>query len=257
MLHAHYVTHSFSRHFHEGYAVGCIEQGAMAFRYMGASMVAAKGQINLVVPGEFHDGHTAQESGWTYRMFYLPPESVLEAARAINPRTDLPHFRMGVIEDRQLADCISQTHHLLERDGISAIEKETRLLWLLAHWISRHATERSGWPKLGREHAAVARARDYIQAEYADTISLTELARHTRLSPFHLLRVFQKQMRVTPHDYLTQVRAERVKARLAGTDRLADIAADCGFSDQSHMSRLFKRHTGITPGRYRNIIQNT
>tara|TARA_B100000683_G_scaffold259677_1_gene283706 strand:- start:111 stop:965 length:855 start_codon:yes stop_codon:yes gene_type:complete len=257
MLRARYVTQRFSRHFHEGYAVGYIEQGAMRFRYMGESMVASRGQINLVIPGESHDGHTAEENGWTYRMFYLPPEAVLEAARAVSPKASLPHFRMGVIEDRQLADCICQTHTLLEQDNIASIEKETRLLWLLAHWISRHADQRPHWHNPGNEHKAVNRARDFIQAEYARDTSLTELARQVGLSPFHLVRVFQKQMGVTPHDYLTQVRAERVRERLMGKDRLADIAADCGFSDQAHMSRSFKRHTGVTPGRYRKILQNS
>lgn len=139
------------------------------------------------------------------------PEAVLEAVRAINPKTALPHFRMGVIEDPQLADCISRTHQLLERNDISAIEKETRLLWLLSHWISRHADQQTDWPRHGREHAAVHRAQDFIQAGYADGVSLTELARHAGLSPFHLVRVFRKQIGVTPHDYLTQVRAEKVR----------------------------------------------
>lgn len=256
MLQARFVTHSFSRHTHDGFAVGCIEDGAMRFRYLGETVVAPKGQVNLVVPGEAHDGHGATEEGWAYRMFYMKPEALLEAARALMPKPSLPNFRTGVINDPQLADCVCRTHRLLESPDISALEKETRLHWLLTHWISRHADERGALREPGREHRAVCRARDILQAQYGEDISLTELGRMAGLSPFHLARVFEKQIGITPHAYLTQVRVERARELLAGPDRVADIAAECGLSDQAHLTRLFKRQTGITPGRYRKMLQN-
>lgn len=257
MLRARFVTQTFSRHFHEGFAVGCIESGAMRFNYRGESVVAARGQVNLVVPGEAHDGHGAGRDGWAYRMFYLAPEALMEAARALVARPNLPHFRAGVIDDPVLAGCIARTHRLLESPDISLIEKETRLLWLLAHWISRHADERGGWPEYGDEHGAVRRAREILEERFAEDVPLAELARLAGLSPFHLIRVFEKRLGVTPHAYLTQTRVERARQRLAKGERIADIAVDCGFSDQAHLTRLFKRQTGVTPGKYRNMLQNS
>ncbi len=71
LLRATYINHSFSRHIHDGYAIGVIEQGALAFSYRGENIVVPSGHINLVIPGEAHDGHAASEAGWAYRMFYL------------------------------------------------------------------------------------------------------------------------------------------------------------------------------------------
>jgi AraC-like DNA-binding protein len=228
----------------------------MRFRYRGETVVAPAGQINLVVPGEAHDGQGADETGWAYRMFYLHPEALMEAAAALMPRPNQPNFRMGVIHDPQLARCVVQTHHILESPQASAIEKETRLFWLLTHWIARHADEPGSWSTIGHEHQAVTRARDIIRARFHEDISLTELADEGHLSPFYLTRVFGKQLGVTPHGYLIQVRVEHARTLLASHKRLADIAAECGFSDQAHMTRLFKRQVGITPGRYRKNIQN-
>jgi len=256
LLRARFVTQRFSKHFHEGFAVGCIEDGAMRFRYLGETVVAPKGQINLVVPGEAHDGHGADQEGWAYRMFYLRPEAMMEAAKALMARPNLPNFRTGVIDDPQLSACIGKTHRMLGSPDVSTIEKETRLLWLLTNWISRHADERGNWPKDGKEHQAVNRARDIIQARFDEDLSLTELALLAGLSPFHLVRVFERQLGVTPHGYLTQTRVERARGRLSGASRIADIAMECGFSDQAHLTRLFKRQTGITPGKYRKIVQN-
>ncbi|QGY39974.1 helix-turn-helix domain-containing protein [Pseudodesulfovibrio cashew] len=257
VLRARFVTQRFSKHSHEGYALGCIEDGAMRFRYRGESVVAPRGQVNLVVPGEPHDGHGADESGWAYRMFYLDPGALLEAAGGLMRRPGMPHFRAGVLDDPQLAAWVDMTHRALSSPDVSSMEKETRLLWLLTHWISRHADERGEWPKRSNEHGAVNRAREIIRARFGEDLPLGELAREAGLSPFHLVRVFEKQLGMTPHGYLTQTRVERAREQLSGNGRLADIAAACGFSDQAHLTRLFKRQTGLTPGKYRKMLQNS
>ncbi|MFH1914991.1 MAG: AraC family transcriptional regulator [Pseudomonadota bacterium] len=256
LLRARYVTQSFSRHFHDGYALGCIESGAMRFRYLGQDVVAAMGQVNLVVPGEAHDGHGVAPGGWAYRMFYLKPEVLAEAAGEILSRPTLPDFRMGVIDDPALADRIRLTHLLLERPQTPLMEKETRLMALLAEWIGRWAEERGGLRRHGQEHRAVARAREVIREEYGADLSLTALAREAGLSPWHLVRVFERATGVTPHAYLTQVRVDSARQRLAGVDRIADIACECGFADQAHLTRLFKRQTGMTPGNFRKNLRN-
>lgn len=257
VMRATFVNHSFSRHFHEGYALGCITDGAMEFRYLGQTHVAPAGRINLVVPGEVHDGHAAVAAGWSYAMFYLKPQALQEAARAVGAPKALPHFRMGVIDDPDLAACVRQTHQALQDENTGSLEKETRLYWLLAQWISRHADEKGTPLRTGNEHRAVARVRELLHDRLGEDLTLDELADTAALSPFHLLRVFRKHMGITPHAYLTQERVNRARAMLSTPARLADIAQDCGFSDQAHLTRLFKRQLGITPGRYRNILQNS
>ncbi len=256
-MQATYVTHSFSRHFHEEYALGCIEDGALEFSYLGRKHLASAGLVNLVVPGEAHDGHAASAAGWSYRMFYLQPQMLLEAATACQARPRAPHFRQGVINDPQLAYSVRCTHAILQRAEATSLEKETRLLWLLAFWISRHAADRGQTRVPGCETQAVRRVTEYIRWGYADELGLQELASIACLSPFHLLRTFQKQTGVTPHEYLTQVRVEQARGMLRGQERLADIAQRTGFADQSHLTRTFKRRYGVTPGAFRKILQNS
>lgn len=257
MLSASFVTHSFSRHFHEGYAIGRILRGAMRFRYLGENLVAPAGEVNLVVPGEAHDGQAADATGWSYRMFYVKPEALFEASKALSPKPFLPDFRMGVIHDPTLAACVAATHEKLSSPDVSLLEKETRLLWLLAEWISRHADQRRPWPKIRPERGAARLTRDYIMAHMGRDIPLEELAGAANLSPFHLVRLFTREYGLPPHAFLTQVRLDRAKELLSGATRLADVAAETGFADQSHLTRLFKRRFGLTPGRFRKIVQNT
>lgn len=256
MLRASYTNQNFSRHMHEDYAVGIIERGAMGFRYRGENLVASKGLINLVVPGESHDGHAFSEEGWTYRMFYLPPELMKNAAAEISPKSFQPHFRAGILDDSQLANQIIQVHKILDEEKTSSLEKETLLLTLLINWITRHADSQRNIPPEGSEHRAVQIAREYIEDCYTDDSNLEQLSELGGLSPFHFIRVFEKHTGITPHAYLTQVRVNRAKTMLDSGLRLAEIAATCGFFDQSHLTRHFRRQFGITPGKYRNFIQN-
>ncbi|MDK2956674.1 MAG: hypothetical protein PWQ57_2170 [Desulfovibrionales bacterium] len=255
LLTARYVRHRFSRHYHHRYALGCIEAGAMRFRYLGASHVASAGTVNLVVPGEAHDGCAAVEAGWRYRMLYLSPDALAEAEQNLGNR-GLPYFRAGVIEDSALAAHVRAVHLALEDDAASMLEKRSRLLMLLTHWVHRHAEGRLSWPSTRPEPGAVALVREIIHAHFGEDILLDDLAQAAGLSPFHLLRVFQRQTGLTPHAYLTQVRMQKAKDLIAGDGRIADAAHEVGLADQSHLTRLFKQRYGLTPAAYRKILQN-
>ena len=155
-----------------------------------------------------------------------------------------------------MADEIRRTHGLMEDDGISTLEKETRFVQMLTRFIARHSTPHPDLLEPGREHSAVSRACRYIQDSYDRDISIRELAAVAGLSPFHFIRVFKTHKGLPPHAYLMQVRTQRARQRLRQGDPPADAAAVSGFTDQSHFTRHFKQLFGITPGRYRNSVQD-
>ena len=64
LLQARYLQQNFSKHFHETFAVGVIQAGALKFDYRGESLLAAPGEINLCLAGETHNGEAAHEAGW-------------------------------------------------------------------------------------------------------------------------------------------------------------------------------------------------
>lgn len=252
-LRASYRTHRFSRHAHEGYALGVIEAGALAFRYRGSRLVAPAGAVNLAQPGVPHDGEAAGAEGWRYRMLYLPP-AVL--ALVLPEGAPLPHFRPGVLHDPALAACLTRTHGLLLDGAASLLARQTCLLDLLAQWIGRHADRRPAPPALGREPRAVRLVLDLLACRFAENLSLDDLAQAAGLSPWHLARAVTRHTGLPPHAHQREFRLRAARASLAGPDRLADIAAATGFSDQSHLTRAFAARFGLTPGAYRKIVQN-
>jgi len=100
--------------------------------------------------------------------------------------------------------------------------------------------------------AALSAAIRYISQRYNEPISNADLAKVSRLS----VRAFERQFRgtygVSPHDYIRQLRV-RMSCRPLVFSRasLAEVATDCGFADQSHFTKEFRRVMNETPGAYR------
>jgi AraC-like DNA-binding protein len=258
LLHATYINHCFTKHIHDCFAIGVIERGALKFSYRGQRLVAPAGYINLVIPGEAHDGSAASGEGWTYRMFYLDPGLLQQAVYEISGKMQKsPYFTAGVINDDGLAGYIRTVHQSLEDAAIPLIEQESLLLIMLIAFISRHAQERLSMRSVGKENQAVTLVREYIEDTYTQNSSIKDLASLCNLSPFHLIRVFREYIGVPPHIYLKQVRIKRAKALLAKGFSMAFVAHEAGFTDQSHFSKQFKQITGITPNKYSNIIQES
>jgi AraC-like DNA-binding protein len=256
LLRARYLTQSFPRHTHEQYAIGVIEQGALGFYYRGENVVALPGNINLCIPGEVHTGQPAADDGWTYRMFYFDAAMLQNVTSEVADRPRcIPFFQSGVIADVSLAQQLRQLHLQLEKAAIPLLEQESLLLEVLAQLIIRHADDPPPMCKVGQEPHAVTQLKRYIENHYAKNISLDDLSELTHLSRYYLIRVFREAVGIPPHAYLRQVRIKYAKELLARGQPIADTAIATGFTDQSHLTRWFKRLWGYTPGQYRNSVQ--
>ncbi|HWW48794.1 MAG TPA: AraC family transcriptional regulator [Xanthobacteraceae bacterium] len=96
------------------------------------------------------------------------------------------------------------------------------------------------------------RVRDFVEAQLETDIRLNAMAQVCGLSTEYFMRQFKATVGVSPYQYVLNLRVERVKQLLEqGDQSLSEIALQCGFSHQEHMTRMFRRFTGVTPGRYR------
>jgi AraC-like DNA-binding protein len=250
LLRATYITHTFAPHMHEGYALGVIDAGAEQFLYRRSNYLAPQGSIVVIHPGEMHTGSAGTAYGWAYRMLY-PDSSLLQraASEVAGRERGIPFFPSGVVDDPALATLFSQLHTTLEHSP-STLERESRMLWTFAQLILRHAENRPILRSASPERAAVQKVRAYLEGHYTENVSLEELAAFVNLSPFHLLRVFRDTVGLPPHSYLMQVRVTHAKHLLLTSMSPAQVALTVGFTDQSHLTKHFKRIVGVTPGQY-------
>jgi AraC family transcriptional regulator len=146
----------------------------------------------------------------------------------------------------RLTDKLAREFH--QDDGASSLALEALVLELLA------ATCRATEPARAAPPRWLTGVTDYLHAHFHASVALAEIAQVVGVHPAHLARAFRQHKGITIGDYLRELRIEAARRQLSGSDQpLSDIAADAGFSDQSHFSRLFRAATGHTPGAYRRL----
>jgi len=248
------VREPYPRHWHEEYQFCFIGAGGGELFYRGVHHDTPRTSLFIVHPGEVHSNQT--ETGCSFRSMYVEPELIRRTVSEVTGRAQSsPFFPNPMILNADVTNQYQTLHVSLENAG-TTLERESLVLEMLTQLLARYAQEplRLTFPK--REHRAVEKARDYIVEFHADNISLEDLAQLVNLSPFHLTRVFAKEVGMPPHAFQTQVRVARAKKLIRTGLPLSDVAALTGFADQSHFIRQFRRLMKITPGEYLKNSKN-
>ncbi len=95
------------------------------------------------------------------------------------------------------------------------------------------------------------RVIDYMKANLTQDLSILDLATLTSMSESHFSRSFKQSVGISPYQYLIQQRVERAKQLLKQqVISISDIALDCGFANQTHLTKVFRQMTGMTPKTY-------
>lgn len=156
------------------------------------------------------------------------------------------HFRDELLE--QLAkSLIAEFEQTLPADGVYA---DSLAHTLIVHLIKKYSgtrirpqTARHGLPQ-----RTLARVVEFIDAHLGEDLSLRTIAQVAEMSPSYFLTMFKRSTGLAPHQYLMAKRIDRARALLTETKLpIVDVASQVGFADQSHLTRLMRLHTGLTP----------
>ncbi len=247
---ATFHTLQFAPHSHDTFGIGAMEAGAQKYRIKGTAHTAGAGDLYLINPEEVHEGRPVDE-GYRYRIFYPTVELMREVMADVTgrPQTGTPSFIVPAASASNLAGEFVALHKLLE-ESVDHLETEARLLDFLHRLMAIYGSESSN-PSNFNAKKPVHIARDFIDANFASDISLSDVAAQAGLSRAHLVRAFAKEFHAPPHAWLTDRRVREAKRLLIKGASIADTALDCGFADQPHLTRHFKVRTGVTPAVFR------
>jgi AraC-like DNA-binding protein len=243
----------YGRHWHATFGLGVLEHGAQRSASGRGSVDAYAGDVITTNPGEVHDGRPLGGASRRWHMVYLEP-GVVASLAGHTPR-DVA-LTQPVLRDTGLRQALRRLFVRLDGwrqspDGASALASEEALVEVCALLLERHATS-------APRHEAggdVARAREWLADNLLEAPTLADLATRVGMSRFQLLRRFQKAYGVPPHAWLLLRRAEHARGLIRDGATLAQAAVSSGFADQSHMTRVFVRQFGFTPGAWRKALQ--
>jgi AraC family transcriptional regulator len=125
---------------------------------------------------------------------------------------------------------------------------EAHLMEMLAAIAGWQTAEKTAPRWLGR-------VKEQLHEDFRNNLRIRDLASDAGVHPVHLARVFRMHERQTPGDYLQRLRVRAACSLLRNPEwPLASVAAECGFADQSHLTRVFGRLVGSTPARFRRSL---
>ncbi|HEV3042483.1 MAG TPA: AraC family transcriptional regulator [Roseiarcus sp.] len=257
-LSATFFTHRFPQHTHDTYVIGAVLAGCNAYSQRGVKIYAGAGDICVINPGVVHDGG-AFDRGFSYRMTYPSVALMKELVEDVTgrPAHAAPSFKAPIMRDAEVLALFRSAHERMEA-GEESVGADEDLVAAYGLMLLRYA-DLDGPGFDGGEPRRIERVRAFLEERFCEPVDLKRLAEIAGLSRFQLLRAFRRETGMTPHTYLTDCRVRAARRLLARGESVAHAAFACGFSDQSHLTRLFKAHAGLTPGRFRaarNFIQD-
>ena len=249
LLQAWFSGRGFDPHRHDTYGIGLTDSGLQVFDYRGATRASRPGQVVVLHPDERHDGRAGTPDGFAYRIVYVAPARIAEAARAIRGHpTALPFVREPVGAHAGLAGAIRAAFRR-EPEPLAIDDVVLRLTEAL---LAADPSAGAAAP-LRLDHAAIARARGLLDAETTRVVRSVELEAAAALSRYELARQFRAALGTSPYRYSLLRRLDAARARLRDREPLAEVALTAGFADQAHLSRMFKAAFGVTPARDRAL----
>ncbi len=233
-------------HHHETPTICFVLQGAFTEMWRGGSIACSSSTLKITPAG---DRHWDQFSRGDVRGLLIEADDA--QVGAIRPHSAVLDERVS-FHGGLMSGMARRVYEEMRRmDAAAPLAIEGLLLELVASASRMH--EQNGAP--GRPRWLVD-ARDMIHLELAARPSLTALAASVGVHPVTLARAFRRAFGCTVGEYVRRLRIDRAARQLAETDlSLAEIALAEGFSDQSHFSNLFRRHTGLSPFQFRRAVR--
>lgn len=223
------LAQPFAVHSHRHYVIGRVEGGERDLDLNGSRV--------RIVPGDMHGCCQAGDALFAYDSVTIAAE-VLDGARLRFPRRD---------DGEALRAFDALLRSIEGGDGTEMLE---RALFLAS------CLDAGGEPSAvpAAHEASALRAFAHLRGHLAEPHAIAELAATEGISEYALIRAYRKRFDITPLQHLMSLRVECACGLLSEGAAPADVAAEAGFADQAHLTRVFKQRIGTTPAAYRRMM---
>ncbi|MDJ0703007.1 MAG: AraC family transcriptional regulator [Leptolyngbyaceae cyanobacterium MO_188.B28] len=176
-----------------------------------------------------------------------------------HPKADYLELRnILYTQDPKLARFAADFLHEMQTEGFGGkIYLESISNLFLIHLLRQYCTVEGKFKRYegGLSKYKLDKVLAYIHTYQSSDISLEAIAQQAGLSKYYFSQMFKQSIGVSPYQYVLQLRVEKAKTLLKQTQMsITDIALECGFANQSHLSRHFRMRMGVSPKMYRNQL---
>jgi AraC family transcriptional regulator len=235
-----------ARHTHDRACVAAMLDGSFDLHFTGKAYHCGPTTVFTEPAGEIHTNFIGP--GGAHVVVVQPDPTRTELLRPFAGLLDQPsHRRHSGIAERALR----LARELDGVDDLSPLAAEGIVLDML---VSLARLDNGG---ACRAPLWLFRAQELLHAHFAESIRTAQVATAVGVHPAHLARVFRTHFRLSLGSYVRRLRLDWAARELVQSEAsLAAVALAAGFADQSHFTRFFKRHTGLTPNAYRRAMRH-
>ena len=235
------------KHFHETLTIVALKKGELEVS-VKKEFLLSKNRLLCINPYEIHSIPSVTMKNEKLYVLYLDKtwlESLQKELLGVESYLPLE----TLIVSQSLYEAFINLCKLMLSDTFTMQKEEQLLLFLQT--LLRQQTKQ----ELPINAEALATdIRAFIDKDELFELTLEEIAKNFHIGTFHLIRLFKKAFGMTPHQYILSQRLNRAKALLLQGESIAEVALECGFSDQSHLYKYFKEVFGVSPKAYQESL---
>ena len=243
------VDSEFSPHQREFHILALIEQGEVTVTYRNQSCTVQQHEAILIPAGEVHSINTSSMSSPVVNFHYIDTLDVIKSAGGLlMPEVEL------IEETKSTATHFSQTFF---NNINQTIDEKTYSIWLkqLVGTLNTQLKQNNELTDVNIN--ALVAAKNYIEHNWFESINLTDLAKQVNIDKWQLSRKFKPVFGITLFQHIHASRILKAKNMLSQQRSITDVALECGFCDQSHLTRCFKRFVGMSPNQWVKLVNNS
>lgn len=231
------------------HAIFCLAvEGAYTAKYGPKTYTCEPSSLIFHAPNELHSEHFSNSTGH-FLIIEIEPwwlEHVRKQSAIIESSVDFSGSPLNLFAPTLYRE-------FREMDEASPLVVEGLMMAMVGM-----ASRRSGLSGSGGAPRWLEKSKELLHDRFMESLTLDEIAENVGVNSSYLAQMFQKYYRDTVGGYLRRLRIDFARQALINSDTpLCHIALTAGFSDQSHLSRMFKRYMGVTPAQYRKALGKT
>jgi len=232
----------FEKHYHDTYTIGITYQGLLKLDKNNFTTKYYTHSCRVNNPGEVHGGKSFK---WSHINFYPSIELLSSIYEQIFFEKKFPIFQQNIIDDKTLFMKL-HTFFKLIYGKKSDLQIQTALIDALSYLILHHTTCTKKDLDIFDNKKVIKNSIDFIRAHLDKNITLEMLSQNTHISKYHFLRIFKKEVGLTPHQFILNEKIILANSLIKKGYSLSEAGLSAGFNDQSHFTRNFKKYYGQT-----------
>ncbi|MDY2984311.1 MAG: AraC family transcriptional regulator [Synergistes jonesii] len=235
-------------HFHNTFTVSALEDGSLPVSFHNGTVLLRPGEILVIGHNIPHRVELVHLDGACYYRTATINEELLSRTLLLKIK-DMENTVSRISDSRIWENFITEQKKI--EVGSEELGTLSSIYEMMLAEISNNVLMR-----FEVSSPYIRSVLKYVEENYLQPLNLEDLANYVNLSLFHFTRLFKKEVGMSPHAYITQLRVNRAQDLIQYGESLLGIAYELGFADQSHFSRTFLKLTGVSPVRFNIMSKN-